>query len=77
MPCPICGAETKEGQTFCIQCGRNLKVPVTWHCPHCFGDVTAYDREVMEHCPHCGDLTEGSRFLSDEEVEEAKQKPKE
>lgn len=72
MECPICGKETKEGQRYCISCGRDLTKPVTWHCAECFGDVTSYDREIMEFCPHCRAPIEGGRFLSDEEVPQAK-----
>lgn len=67
MKCPICDEETREGQRYCTNCGRDLTKPVTWHCPNCFGDVTDYDREGMAYCPHCGQPTHDN-FLADDEV---------
>ena len=70
--CPICQTEVKEDQSFCIKCGRNLKIPVTYHCPECFKDVTTYDRVAMEHCPHCGEEVNEDRLITDEEVPQAR-----
>lgn len=76
MNCPICENEFKEGQHYCTSCGRDLTKPVSWHCPRCFGDVTTYDREVIEYCPCCGEHCTGN-FLSDDEVEAKKARLKE
>ncbi len=73
MKCPICHEPVKKDQHYCTNCGRDLTKPTTWHCPNCLGDITQYDREIMEYCPLCGKSVRDN-FLVDEEAEEKRKK---
>jgi len=48
--CPYCGADTREGDNFCLNCGNRLPGTSTTAIA-----ATAFDpsRTIPAHCPHC------------------------